>query len=65
MPFFFLLDDDIGDKEFCDDELEEYFERLVLPEIPVEDTDEQKLGSYSKATELLTVQVTYRNSASF
>ncbi|XP_026527748.1 centrosomal protein of 192 kDa isoform X2 [Notechis scutatus] len=41
-------DDDIGDEEFCDDQLEAYFEQLVLPE--VEDAEEH--GDYIKSMEL-------------
>nr|XP_060628711.1 centrosomal protein of 192 kDa [Anolis sagrei ordinatus] len=43
-------DDDLGDEEFCDDQLEAYFEQLALPEI--EDTEEHELGDYMKAVEL-------------
>ncbi|XP_042318653.1 centrosomal protein of 192 kDa isoform X2 [Sceloporus undulatus] len=41
-------DDDIGDEEFCDDQLEAYFEQLVLPER--EDTEEH--GECIEAIEL-------------
>ncbi|XP_026555218.1 centrosomal protein of 192 kDa isoform X2 [Pseudonaja textilis] len=41
-------DYDIGDEEFCDDQLEAYFEQLVLPEI--EDAEEH--GDYIKSMEL-------------
>nr|XP_008106918.1 PREDICTED: centrosomal protein of 192 kDa isoform X1 [Anolis carolinensis] len=47
-------DDDLGDEEFCDDQLEAYFEQLALPEI--EDTEEHELGDYTKAIELLPDQ---------
>lgn len=52
-PFFSILDYDIGDEEFCDDQLEAYFEQLVLPEI--EDAEEH--GDYIKSMELPPEQV--------
>ncbi|KAJ7338663.1 hypothetical protein JRQ81_012565 [Phrynocephalus forsythii] len=46
-------DDDICEEEFCDDELEAYFEHLVLPEM--EDMDEQEL-EYFKPIEMPLVE---------
>ncbi|XP_062987365.1 centrosomal protein of 192 kDa [Elgaria multicarinata webbii] len=43
-------DEDIADEEFCDEQLEAYFEQLVLPEM--EDMEEYELGDYIKGMEL-------------
>ncbi|XP_066480532.1 centrosomal protein of 192 kDa [Tiliqua scincoides] len=43
-------DDDIGDEEFCDDQLKAYFEQLVFPEM--EDAEEHELVVSDKAVEL-------------
>ncbi|XP_053103437.1 centrosomal protein of 192 kDa isoform X2 [Hemicordylus capensis] len=48
--------DEIGDEEFCDDQLEAYFEQLVLPEMQIEDKEEYELGENIKAVELLPDQ---------
>ncbi|KAL8182342.1 UNVERIFIED_CONTAM: hypothetical protein K2H54_053531, partial [Gekko kuhli] len=42
-------DDDIGDEEFCDDELEAYFEKLALPEMQVDDIEEDEHDKCMKA----------------
>ncbi|XP_044282345.1 centrosomal protein of 192 kDa isoform X2 [Varanus komodoensis] len=47
-------DDDLGDEEFCDEQLEAYFEQLVLPEM--EDIEERELGEYIEDVELPTNQ---------
>ncbi|XP_061450712.1 centrosomal protein of 192 kDa [Rhineura floridana] len=44
--------DDTGDEEFCDDQLEAYFEQLVLPEMQMEYIEEHELGEYINSMEL-------------
>ncbi|XP_053252565.1 centrosomal protein of 192 kDa isoform X1 [Podarcis raffonei] len=43
---------EIGDEEFCDGQLETYFEQLVLPEMQMEDVEEHEFGEHVKAMEL-------------
>ncbi|XP_048364489.1 centrosomal protein of 192 kDa [Sphaerodactylus townsendi] len=50
---FASLDDysseDIGDEEFCDDQLETYFEKLALPEMQVDDIEVDEHDKHIKA----------------
>nr|XP_056710919.1 centrosomal protein of 192 kDa [Euleptes europaea] len=42
-------EDDIGEEEFCDDQLESYFEKLALPEMQVDDNEEDEHDKCIKA----------------
>lgn len=54
----FHIDDDIKDEEFCDDQLEAYFEKLALLEMQVGDTEEAEHDKCMKAMmELLPEKV--------
>ncbi|XP_054841844.1 centrosomal protein of 192 kDa [Eublepharis macularius] len=46
-------DGDIGDEEFCDDQLEAYFEKLALPEMQEDDIEQDELDKCIKTGELL------------
>ncbi|XP_072854876.2 centrosomal protein of 192 kDa isoform X1 [Pogona vitticeps] len=51
-------DEDVGEEEFCDDQLEAYFEHLVLSE--VEDMEEQELAEYFKPMEMPSLQKKFK-----
>ncbi|XP_077208935.1 centrosomal protein of 192 kDa isoform X2 [Paroedura picta] len=46
-------DDDIGDEEFCDDQLEAYFEKLALPEMQMDDIEDEHGKCMKAMMELL------------
>ena len=60
ISLYSILDEDVGEEEFCDDQLEAYFEHLVLSE--VEDMEEQELAEYFKPMIMPSLQVTFIQS---